>query len=79
MDEAARHCAAMMNTMHGGHGAGGGEWSGMMGMGGMLGLGVMWLLVMAAVVAALGRGGYTAMATGTARRSPGGVIAARGA
>jgi len=62
MDEAARHCAAMMETMHGAHGPAGGDWGaggmmGMGGMGGMLGFGLLWLLVIAALAALLIFGG----------------------
>jgi putative membrane protein len=59
MDEAARHCAAMMEAMSGAHGTSDGDWSGMMGMDGMGGMGSMmafgllWLLIIAAFAALL--------------------------
>jgi putative membrane protein len=60
MDEAARHCAAMMEAMHGAQGAAAGDWGGMMGgmggmgdMGSMLAFGLLWLLIIAAFAALL--------------------------
>ncbi|MEP6468219.1 MAG: hypothetical protein ABJC24_00450 [Chloroflexota bacterium] len=65
MDEAVRHCAAMMEAMHGMHGAADGDWGagGMMGMGGMgemggmLAFGLLWLVIIAALAALLIFGG----------------------
>jgi putative membrane protein len=55
MDEAARHCAAMMEAMHGTHGAADGEWGagGMMGMIGMLAFGLLWLVIIVVLAALL--------------------------
>lgn len=49
MDDVARHCAAMMEAMHGGHGTGG--MMDMGGMGGMMIFGVLWLVIIAAFAA----------------------------
>jgi uncharacterized membrane protein len=59
MDEAARHCAAMMEAMHGRYGTTEGGWGaggmmdmgGMGGMGGMMIFGVLWLVIIAALAA----------------------------
>ena len=78
MDEAARHCAAMMEAMHGAHGTADGDWSGMMGMDGMGGMGSMmafgllWLLIIAALAALLIFGGIWLWR----RTQPGGTPAA---
>jgi len=77
MDEAARHCAAMMETMHGAHGAAGGDsgagWmmgmGGMGGMGGMLAGGLLWVLIIVIVIALLVVGGIWLLR----RREPAGT------
>lgn len=64
-DDAVRHCAAMMDAMHGPHGGADGEWAvggmmslgGMGGMGSMLVVGLLWLLIIAALAALLIWGG----------------------
>jgi len=58
MEEAARHCAALMDAMHGLHRTPDGPFgaSGMMpmgGMGGMLVVGLLWLIVLAALATLL--------------------------
>lgn len=52
MDELERQCADMMETMGAEYGMADGG-SGMMGMGGMMGLGLLWIVLAAAVIGLL--------------------------
>jgi putative membrane protein len=75
MDEAARHCAAMMEahgTTEGGWGAGGMmDMGGMGGMGGMMILGVLWLVIIAVLATLVIFGAIWFWRSSQPRASPG--------